>query len=276
MSFSLIRYSVLFILLVSLCSWGEKVHRKINLASVDLFPQEMHQLKIWAPIMAEHGSDPDRRKKADKTEFVKHFIDLDNYNDFNNTNKIVEDFKAACSIYGKEMVIINGTLPWVTDSTYHALVQDLKSANWEKAALTAADLGHYVGDAFMPLHITANYDGQMSGQTGIHRRFEETMTDRYIDNVQLKTSEIRKIDQVHSYIFGYIYANHSFIGKLLTADRIAYELAGKQYNDIYYESLWKESSLFTVQLLEESAQTLARLIYTAWLEAGKPHIPEKL
>lgn len=272
----LIRYSVLFFLLVGLCSWGDKVHRKINSSSVEFFPREIHQLKIWAPIMAEHGSDPDRRKKDDKTEFVKHFIDLDNYDDFNNTHKIVEDFEAACTKYGKEMVIQNGTLPWVTDSTYKALVLDFKSKNWKKAVLTATDLGHYVGDAFMPLHITANYDGQMSGQTGIHRRFEETMIDRYIDEVQLKTSGIRKIDHVHSYIFSYIYANHSYIGILLQADSRALEMAGNQYNDIYYESLWEKSSLFTIKLVEESAKTLAELIYTAWLEAGKPQIPENL
>jgi hypothetical protein len=61
---------------------------------------------------------------------------------------------------------------------------------------------------------------------------------------------------------------------LLQADARAFVQAGQQYNDTYYESLWDKTNLFTGKLLEESSKTLARLIYTAWLEAGKPKIPE--
>jgi len=57
----------------------------------------------------------------------------------------------------------NGTLPWVTDSTYHVLVRQFKSKEWSKAVLTAADLGHYVGDGHIPLHLTTNYDGKEQG-----------------------------------------------------------------------------------------------------------------
>jgi hypothetical protein len=59
---------------------------------------------------------------------------------------------------------------------------------------------------------------------------------------------------------------------LLQADSSAYELAGKQYNDIYYTNLWENTNLFTVRLLEESSKVTASLIYTAWIEAGKPKI----
>lgn len=230
-------------------------------------------MKTWAPVLADHASDADFRKKADKTEFVKHFIDIDIYDDFNKTHKIEENFNAACSKYGKAVVMKDGTLPWVTDSTYKALVQDFKTRNWKRAVLTAADLGHYVGDGFMPLHTAANYDGQLSGQTGIHRRYEETMIDRYIDGVQLKVSGINKVNQVQPFIFNYLYTNNSFVGLLLQADSQAYQQAGHKYNEIYYESLWGKTSLFTVKLLGESSKTLAALIYSAWLEAGKPQIP---
>ena len=272
----LIRYSILFVLLVGLCSCGEKAHRKINSSCVEFFPKELQQLKACEPILADHASDADLRKKTDKTEFVKHFIDIDIFDDFNNNHQIVENFEAACSKYGKEKVIKNGTLPWVTDSTYKALVQDFKSGNWDRSVLTAADLGHYVGDGFMPMHITANYNGQLSGQTGIHRRYEETMIDRYIDEIQLKTSGIHKTNQIKPFIFNYLYVNHSFVSLLLQADKEAYEKAGNQYNDVYYESLWGKTNLFTVKLLQESSKTLAGLIYTAWVEAGKPKIPQSL
>ena len=269
----LVRYSILFVLLVGLCSWGEKAHRKINSSCVEFFPTELNQLKVWAPILADHGSDADFRKKDDKTEFVKHFIDIDSYDDFNSAHRIEENFEKACLKYGKAKVMSEGTLPWTTDSTYKALVQNFKAGNWNQAVLTAADLGHYVGDGFMPLHITANYDGQLSAQSGIHRRYEETMIDRYIDKVQFKPFTCNKINGVKSSVFNYLYANHSSVNLLLKADSRAYTEAGNQYDSRYYESLWMESGSFTIQLLEESSKTLARLIYTAWLEAGKPKIP---
>jgi len=269
----LARYSILFVLLLGLCSWGEKAHRKINSSCVEFFPKELNQLKVWAPILADHGSDADFRKKNDKTEFVKHFIDIDSYVDFNSTHRVEEDIETATLKYGNEKIKKEGTLPWTTDSTYNALVQNFKSENWDQAVLTAADLGHYVGDGFMPLHITANYDGQLSTQTGIHRRYEETMIDRNIDDIQFKPFTCKKINGVKSSIFGYLYANHSDVSLLLKADNRAYTEAGNQYNDHYYESLWMESGSFTIQLLEESSKTLAGLIYTAWLEAGKPKIP---
>lgn len=269
----LFRYSILFVLLITLGSWGEKAHRKINSSCVEYFPKELQQLKVWAPILAEHGSDADFRKKNDKNEFVKHFIDIDIFDEFNTSNKIVEDFDALCNKYGKAMVIKNGTLPWVTDSTYKALVLNFKHKNWEQAVLTAADLGHYVGDGFMPLHITVNYNGQLSDQTGIHRRYEETMIDKYIDEISFKTSAINKVADVKSTIFRNLYNNHSYVSTLLQADSGAYGQAGLQYDETYYESLWKETSLFTTWLLQESSRTLASFIYSAWLEAGKPEIP---
>jgi hypothetical protein len=272
----LIRYSILGVLLVALCSWGEKAHRKINSSCVEFFPKELNQLKAWAPILADHGSDADIRKKKDKTEFVKHFIDIDNYDDFNRKHRIEEDFETAYLKYGIEKIKKEGTLPWTTDSTYKELVQNFKFGNWDQAVLTAADLGHYVGDGFMPLHITANYDGQLTSQTGIHRRYEETMIDKNIAKIQFKPFSCHKVKEVKSTIFSYLYSNNSYVSSLLQSDSQAYELAGKQYNEIYYESLWAKSNLFTIRLLEESAETLAGLIYTAWLETGKPKIPASL
>lgn len=273
MNTNVIRYSILFVLLVCLCSWGEKAHQKINTSCVNFFPVEISKLKSWAPILGDHASDADFRKKNDKSEFFKHFIDIDKYEDFDNTQKIEENFVVACSNYGKAKVIKEGILPWVTDSTYRALVQDFKSLNWEQAVLTAADLGHYVGDGFMPLHLTANYDGQLSNQTGIHRRYEETMIDRYIDQITFKPSVVKKVTNVKSYIFRYIYNNYPYVGSLLQADSRAYEQAGNEYSDIYYENLWGKSKLYTIQLLQYSSKTLAELIYTAWIEAGKPQLP---
>jgi hypothetical protein len=44
-------------------------------------------------------------------------------------------------------------------------------------------LGHYVGDLSQPLHVTENYDGQMTDQKGIHAWFEDELVDQlFFDN----------------------------------------------------------------------------------------------
>jgi len=205
-----------------------------------------------------------------------HFIDIDNYTDFVKNHHIEENFAAVCTKYGKDFVIKNGTLPWATDSTYKALVENFRIKNWNQAALTAADLGHYVADGFMPFHTTANYDGQLTGQTGIHARYEEAMIDQHIDEINLKETPGKKVDQVQSFIFKYLYANNRKIEPILLVDEDALKISGGQYNDIYYRFFWEKTKLLTVKQLRKATETLATLIYTAWIEAGKPEIPENI
>lgn len=267
------RIFMLLVLLFILGSWGEKAHRKINSSCVNYFPSELKALRVWGPQLGEHGSDADHRKKKDKYEFVRHFIDIDNYQQFQQEKKITEDFPVECSLYGRAFVMKNGTLPWVTDSTYHALVNNMRRGEWDQALLTAADLGHYVGDGHMPLHITANYDGQLSNQKGIHARYESEMIDRYIETVRLKKARVKKVNNVKPKVFGYLYHNYGSMAALLKADLRACAKASHQYNDTYYASLWKDTGAFTTQLLSQASQTLAGLIYSAWIDAGKPQIP---
>ena len=47
-------------------------------------------------------------------------------------------------------------------------------ADW---LLHAGAIGHYVGDLAQPLHVTENYDGQMTSQKGVHAWFEDDLVD---------------------------------------------------------------------------------------------------
>ena len=45
----------------------------------------------------------------------------------------------------------------------------------ENIKLMSAVLAHYVADAHVPFHAVVNYDGQLTGQRGIHSRFESEL-----------------------------------------------------------------------------------------------------
>ena len=275
MNLRLIQYFALLIILVSLSSWSEKVHRKINTSSVEILPNGLNRLTQWSEFIGDHASDADLRKPTYKPEFVKHFIDIDNYDDFFTSHQIEENFGSACTKYGKDFVVKNGTLPWATDSTFNELIENFRMKNWNQVALTIADLGHYVADGFMPLHTTANYDGQVTNQTGVHSRYEEAMLDPYIDDIGLKETPDKKVDQVQAYIFDYLYANYNKIEPILQADRDALKMSGGQYDETYYRFFWEKTKLLTIKQLRKATKTLSTLINYAWIEAGKPVIPEK-
>ena len=270
------RTVMMMALIMLLCSWGEKGHQKINSSAPQFFPAGLNNYKAWAEKLSQHGSDADDRKKNDHTEGVKHYIDIDAYKDFVEMHKIIQDKDSALNKYGKEFIMKNGTLPWVTDSTYHVLIQQFKANDWVKVVLTAADLGHYVGDGHMPLHLTLNYDGKLTGQTGIHSRYESKMINKYIDEITVKRSRNKKIKDVNRYIFDYMYNNYQYKDSLLNADKFAYEKANHEYSELYYQTLWSQTQGFTKKMITDSSKSLAELIRTAWIEAGRPTLPRKI
>lgn len=273
---NVIRFFIMILLMITLCSWGEKGHQKINGSTPQFFPSALNKYKGWSEVLSAHGSDPDKRRRTDPSEEIKHYIDIDAYQDFVETHKIVEEKVGAFDKYTKKFILKNGTLPWVTDSTYQVLVKQFKAKDWKKVVLTAADLGHYVGDGHMPLHLTTNYDGQLTGQKGLHSRYESKMINKYIDSITVKHSRLHKVKNVSRYVFDYMYLNYQYKDSLLNADLIAYNSSNHEYNDLYYQNLWSQSKEFTFKMIENSSKSTAELIRTAWLEAGRPKIPKEI
>ncbi|MGE0526312.1 MAG: hypothetical protein AB7G93_05965 [Bdellovibrionales bacterium] len=59
----------------------------------------------------------------------------------------------------------------------------------EKWLVLAGTLGHYVGDLGQPLHLTENYDGQMTGQKGVHSYFEDDVVEELYPELAVKVDE---------------------------------------------------------------------------------------
>jgi hypothetical protein len=75
---------------------------------------------------------------------------------------------------------------------------------------------------------------------------------------------------VNDFIFGYIYANYIYVDSIMAADDYALALAGNTSSYEYKEALWQKTRNFTIPLFNRAAHILAELIYSAWVEAGKP------
>ena len=262
----------LFVLTLSLilASWGYQGHYKISSSAALSFNQEMADFMEWSATLADHASDADDRKDVDPTEGPKHYIDIDNYPEFLMNGRIPQTMDSVVAKYGENFVIDQGILPWATVTAYDSLVQCFLRFDWYKAVLFAADLGHYVADGHMPLHITRNYNGQYSGNTGIHSRYESTMINTFISQINYEGDAISFIEDVNGYVFNYLYANYKYVDSVLLADDYAQAVAGNTSSYTYKESLWNKTKSFTIPLFSNASHALAELIYSAWAEAGKP------
>ncbi len=252
--------------------WGSVGHKIINRNTTLSFPPELNFLMHWADPLADHGSDADNRKGSDPNEAPKHYIDIDNYPEFAANGIITQNLDSVVMKYGYTFVIDQGILPWAIMQAVDSLQTAFQRGDWARALLVASDLGHYVGDAYMPLHITKNYNGQYTGQLGVHSRYESTMIGNYSQEIVFTGDTAFYISNVSDFTFEMIYANYHYVDSVLSADLIAKHYAGGSYNSTYYQKLWELTKNFTTKLFKNASYDLALLIYTAWKNAGEPVI----
>ena len=138
--------------------------------------------------------------------------------------------------------------------------------------LFASDLGHYVADGHMPLHITRNYNGQYSNQNGIHSRYESQMINSYSSQINYAGGDVDTIENISNYVFDFIYNNYNYVDSVLAADNFAKSFSGGSYSSLYYQKMWEYSSSFTIDLFRRASLTLTSIIYKAWKEAGSPTV----
>jgi len=264
------RILLLFIFCLFLVSWGAVGHKIINSKCTDSFPTSMSAFKIWSDSLSIHSSDADTRKNVDKTESPKHYIDIDFYPEFITSGRIASTYDSIVSIHGAPYIVSNGSLPWATINMYDTLVVDFRKHKWHKAMLDASDLGHYVGDGHMPLHLTENYDGGMTNQSGIHSRYETAMVGAFSTALSnYGGAEVHSVSNVTKYIFDYIYVDYQYKDSVLAADTYAKTVSSDTRSSLYTSALWSKAQ-FTTLLMHNASHSLAELIYTAWLEAGSP------
>lgn len=257
-------------LVILLVSWGSSGHYLISYHINLHLPGEMEEFHDWNGYLADHASDADWRKGDDPDEGPRHYIDIDNYPEFIENGSISQDLQSLIDQHGAGFVDDNGYLPWATLATYDSLVKCFSEKDWEKAKFFAADLGHYVGDGFMPLHLTRNYNGQYTDNYGIHGRYESDMINRFKNEIEIQEGQIQDIENISEYVFSYIYENYKYADSILECDNYGKSINSNTSSTEYLEAMWDYSEGFTNHLLNKASLAFASLFYSAWADAGKP------
>ena len=249
--------------------WGTVGHLFINTHAVDDLPASMGQFISLKTYFGNHASDADIRKSSDPNEAPKHFIDIESYPDYQNLTSRID---SVLAIYGTAKVLDIGTLPWATVQTYDSLVAALRRGNFTRADSIGADLGHYVGDGHQPLHVTVNYDGQMTGNSGVHSRYETSMLNTYASKLRVNVVPAVYVADRFSFVLSYLIVSNSLVDTILLADNdakaVSAQIGSGSYDTVYYRVLWNDTRSVTNREMQDATQSLADLWYSSWVDAG--------
>ena len=239
-------------------AWGLSTHQTIADQALDLLPQSLQNfvLQHRAAIM-DASIQPDLRKGSDPAEGPRHYDDQDVPHKDHNISTSSPDYR-------------DGVVSWAVEFTTHDLITALQHNKTAAIIRYMGDLTHYIADASQPFHSTKNYDGQLTGNNGIHARYENTMINRYkseLFNIQ-DFEALKLIDQPYNLSETEIHSGLALVPQLLKADDNATASSGSTSSGDYYQALYEMTKSITQDRLKMAIQNTANLWFTAFYHAG--------
>jgi hypothetical protein len=289
-SLSNVVFAIVSIVVMLTSSWGFLVHKTVHQLAVYQLPAPLQQF-FYTHIdnVVSNSVRPDQRRNSDPTEGTKHFIDLEMYGPDAATKMPVEWDKAV-ALFTKDSLIKYGYVPYHILYMQSKLIEAFKQKNKDSILFYAADLGHYIGDAHVPLHTTVNYDGQLTNQKGMHSLWEATVPEIEIAQYNLYTNHTASyLTDPQKAIWTAVRKGYSMIDFMLETERnvsvnfteadkfelkMWYGKETKSYTNKFAKAYGLALKNTVNQRLLESAGLIADFWYTAWVDAGKPDLSE--
>ncbi len=269
----------------SILPWGFFAHKRINKYAVFTLPEELIGFyKKNIEYIEEHSVDADKRRYAVKEEAPRHYIDIDYYGE-HPFDSMPRKWNDAVDKYSEDTLQAYGILPWHIEIMYKRLVYAFIEKDSDKILKYSADLGHYVADAHVPLHTTLNYDGQFTGQKGIHAFWESRLPELFSENYDYLVGTSQYEYSILDFAWKTVEASNNALDSVLNFDKIlsetyekdkqySYEKRGnktinvrsEEYSAAYHNML----SGMVERRMRKSITSIGNLWYSAWVDAGQP------
>lgn len=275
-------------------SWGFFGHKKINRMAVFTLPPEMIKFyKKNIEYITEHAVDPDKRRYAVEGEAPRHYIDIDHYaEDGQDPFEVMpKKWYDAIDKFTEDTLQAYGIVPWHVNFMVLQLTKAFEAKDYDRIIKVSADLGHYIGDAHVPLHTTKNYNGQLTNQKGIHGFWESRLPELKHEDYDYFVGRAKYVDDVLEDVWGVVKvsfaAKDSVLGfekqlndefpqdrKYSVENRGAalIKVYSEEYSDRYHEML----NGMVERRLTACIIKVGSYWYTAWVNAGQPNLDELL
>jgi len=263
-------------------AWGTEGHRSITRRAVDALPQPLREFfSADGDFVVDHVIDPDLWRIMDLegrlgAEGPNHYFDIDGLGEPRPFSRVPRDRRAFLARYGTSRAGEAGRLPWQAADVFDRLVASLRNTGRGSRVVAATDaryfaavLAHYVEDAHVPFHASTNHDGQLSGQRGIHARFESDLVRRNAETLVLVPVRVDTVGPIVDVMFDTIVASEASVAAILDADRRAAR-GSTVYDDGYYRRFFQDVRVVLQDRLSHAASSVASILVSAWRAAGSP------
>lgn len=276
------------LLLIVLCSsWGFFAHYRINRLAVFSLPKSMAGFyRANIEFITQHAISADKRRYVDSTEAPRHFLNADHYGK-SPFNTIPRRWDDAVVKYSEDTLTKYGTVPWAIQYNYYKLVNAFKGHDTTGILTASANLGHYVADAHVPLHLTQNYNGQLSNQTGIHALWESRLPELFAHNYNCYAGRARYIENPIKEAFKICHASFNEVDSVLRFERLlnrsfpankkyAMVMHGKRaikdYSAEYSKAYQTMLKGMVARRMRSAIADVGSYWYSAWVDAGQPDL----
>ncbi len=267
--------------------WGFYAHQLINRMAVFTLPVEMIGFyKHNIQYITENAVNPDRRRYAIKEEAARHYIDIDVYGD-SAVYKLPRYWNEAVKVYSEDTLKAYGIVPWHVEVMRYRLTDAMRIMDGEAILRLSADLGHYIADANVPLHTTSNYNGQLSGQDGIHGLWESRLTELFANEYNFFVGKAQYLDYPQLVIWQGVTQAHLALDTVFAAEKqvshrlgadkkYTFETRGNQTVKAYsypFSKAYHEAMQDMVERqMVRSVKMVGDFWYTCWIDAGQPDL----
>jgi hypothetical protein len=260
-------------------AWGFTGHRLIMRRAIELLPPELKPFfEKYQDEIIVRVTDPDTWRSVGWDDDPNHFLDfgVKEYGAY-PFQALPREYGAALEKFGETTLKRNGLLPWREAEEFGNLrrafeefKRDAPYAN-SNVVLFSAVAAHYIQDANQPLHATENYNGQDTGNFGIHSRFERDLIERYESRLKLTPAPAKVIASARDTAFEALLASYLLVDPILKADKEAIG-SGDTYDDAYFDRFFAKVQPMLEQQLSAAITATASLIVSAWDQAGRPTV----
>lgn len=285
------RYGILLaltVLLVTASSWGYLVHRSAQQLAVYELPGTLRMFfYLNMDTLVYHSVRPDIRRGTDTTEATKHFIDLEMYGDSAN-NKMPIKWEDAVNAFSRDSLLKYGYVPYHIVHMKQKLTEAFRNRNLDSILFYAADIGHYIGDANVPLHTSVNYDGQLTDQKGLHSLWESIVPELELSTYQLTSRHkatylanpakaiMEAVQHAHS-LLPAVFEKEKEVAKNFSEEekyhvQMRRGRESKSYSSAFAKAYAKELAPMMNDQLIKTADLIADFWYTSWVDGGKPDL----
>lgn len=182
----------------------------------------------------------------------------------------------------------HGILPYYLPIALEKLTRAFVEGDKDKILRFSAEIGHYIGDAHVPLHTTKNYNGQLTEQHGIHAFWESRLPELFAEaEYDFFAGKAEYINDPVSYFWNIVFESHRLLPEVLEGEKSLSQVYPKDNQFCYDERLgqtvriqcreyaraYHDSMKGMVEhRMRDAIKSIGSVWYTAWINAGQPDL----